>query len=69
MMEIERVGKEDFFVRDGGRGRRHSVKLFKESIRLDIAKYSFGNRVCDQWNKLPAAIVLSQGMNAFKSNL
>jgi len=24
-------------------------------VPLDIAKYSFGNRACDQWNKFPAA--------------
>jgi len=35
----------------------------------DVVKYSFGNRVCDQWNKLPAAIVSSQGINEFKSIL
>jgi len=29
MMGIERVKKEDFFVRDEGRGRGHSIKLFK----------------------------------------
>jgi len=55
-------------VRDEGRGRGHSMKLFKERVRLDVAKYRFGNRVCDQWNKLPDAIVSSQGINAFKSN-
>jgi len=31
--------------------------------------YSFGNRVCDQWNKLPAAVASSQGINTFKSKL
>jgi len=52
-----------------GRRRRHSRKLFKNRVRLDIAKYSFGNWVCDQWNKFPAAIVSSQGINTFKSML
>jgi len=42
------------------------MKLFKKRVRLDIAKYSFGDRVCDQWNKLPAAVVSSQGINTFK---
>jgi len=27
-MRIERVRKEDFFARDEGRGRGHSMKLF-----------------------------------------
>jgi len=30
MMAIEQVKKEDFFERDEGRGRGHSMKLFKK---------------------------------------
>jgi len=53
MMGIDRVKKENFFGRDEGRGnfKGHSMKLLKKRVRLDIAKYSFGNRVCDQWTK------------------
>jgi len=53
MMGIDRVKKEDFFERDEGtgwggmEGPGHSMKLFRKMVRLDIAKYSFGNRVCD----------------------
>jgi len=38
MMAIEQVKKEDFFERDEGRGRGHSMKSFKKMVRLDIAK-------------------------------
>jgi len=62
MMGIERVIKEEFFERDDGRERELSMKLFKKRVRLYIAKYSFGNRMCDQWNKLPAGVVSSQGL-------
>jgi len=48
MMGIDRFKKEDFFEKDEGKGRWHSMKLFKKRIRLDVAKFSFGNRVCDQ---------------------
>jgi len=43
------------------------MKLFRKRVRLDVAKYSFDNRMCDQWNKLPAAVVSFQGINTFKS--
>jgi len=57
-------------LRDEGRGMRHFEKLSKKRVRLDIVKNRFGNRgVCDQWNKLPAAVVSSQGINTFKSKL
>jgi len=32
-MGIDRVKKEDIFERDEGRGRGHSMKLFKERVR------------------------------------
>jgi len=38
MMGIERVKKEDFFERDDGRGKGHSLNLFKKGVRLDVAK-------------------------------
>jgi len=49
----------------------HAMEFFKKRVRLDIAKYSFGNRVCDQWNKLPAAVVSSHipHSSTFKSKL
>ena len=30
--------------------RGHSKKLFKESVNKDVLKFSFGNRVVEQWN-------------------
>jgi len=45
------------------------MKFFKKRVRLDIAKYSLRNRVCDQWNKLPAEIFASLGINTLKSKL
>jgi len=51
------------------KGKGHSFKLFQNRFLLDVAKYSFGDRVCDKWNKLPATIESSQGINAFKSKV
>jgi len=36
MMGIDRVKKEDFFEREEGRGRGHSMKCFKKRVRLDM---------------------------------
>jgi len=49
----ERVQESDFFRRDEGGRRGHTYDLFITRVRLDIAKFSFGNRVCEQWNHLP----------------
>jgi len=68
MMGIERIKKEDVLreMKEGEGGTRWNCK---KKVRLDVAKYSFGSRVCNQWNKLPTAIVSSQCINTFKSNL
>jgi ribonucleases P/MRP protein subunit RPP40 len=49
--------------------RGHPYKLSKRSCRLDIAKYSFGNRVVADWNRLPGHIVLSNNVDTFKGRL
>ena len=49
--------------------RGHPYKLYKQRVNLDVAKFSFGNRVCDEWNKLPADIVTSDSVNMFKNRL
>ena len=32
--------------------RGHSLKLNKKGVRLDVAKFSFSNRVVNEWNIL-----------------
>jgi len=49
--------------------RGHDWKLFKKRINLDAGKFSFGYRVCDEWNKLPGWVVNVESMNNFKGNL
>jgi len=41
------------FHRRVGCTREHDWKLSKKRFNLDAGKLSFGNRVCDEWNKLP----------------
>ena len=66
---LEGVNEKDFFIRDNRKSRGHAFKLFKKRVRLDIAKYSFSNRICNAWNSLPNAIVDSPSVNAFKNGL
>jgi len=49
--------------------RGHDLKLFKKRVKLDVGKFSFGNRVCDEWNRLPEWVVNVEGVNKFKGNL
>jgi hypothetical protein len=51
----------------GLRGR--SLKMYKERARLDIRKFSFSNRIVDEWNKLTEEIVLCQTVNNFKNKI
>ena len=66
---LEGVNEKNFFIRDNRKSRWHAFKLFKKRVRLDIAKYSFSNRICNVWNSLPNAIVDAPSVNAFKSGL
>lgn len=49
--------------------RGHTMKLYKKRVRTDIAKYSFGNRVLDEWNQLPSSVVESSSLGVFKGRL
>jgi hypothetical protein len=69
MNGMEGLEEKDFFMRDLNGRRGHSFKLYKKRVNLDIAKYSFGNRVCSSWNSLTEDIVTSQSINIFKGRL
>ena len=42
-----------FKLKEGSRTRGHKAALVKELCRLDMRKYSFSQRVINEWNKLP----------------
>ena len=67
--KFEGLKEGDFFIRDTRRGRGNSMKLFKKRVRLDAAKFSFGNRVCNDWNQLPDEVVTAPSINIFKNRL
>ena len=49
--------------------RGHSFKLVKNRVRLDVAAYSFGNRVVNDWNALPERVIEARSVDTFKGRL
>jgi hypothetical protein len=45
------------------------MKLYKDRVNKDVLKYSFGNRVIDQWNNLPEMVINATSINMFKNRL
>ena len=66
---LEGVQEDNFFTRNSRIGRGHSFKLYKRRTRINIAKFSFGNRTCDPWNQLPETVVSAPNVNVFKNRL
>ena len=67
---FENVDPEKFFQVVGDDGRRgHVFKLFKKRSRLDVGRFKFANRVCEEWNGLDDDVVGVGSVNAFKRKL
>ena len=51
--------------------RSHPFSVYKLGLNkgLDVRKYSFKYRVCDQWNNLPENVVMATELNTFKNRL
>ena len=68
-------GYEDFYrnmffkLKEGSRTTGHKAALVKELCRLDMRKYSFSQRVINEWNKLPNDCVNASSVNMFKIEL
>jgi len=52
-------------VRDEGGRTGHDHKLYINSVRLDVGKFMFSNKVCQQWNDLPGEVVGAESVNRF----
>ena len=64
----EDVDRNMFFkLKEGSRTRGHKAALVKEQCRLDMRKYSFSQRVINEWNKLPNDCVNASSVNMFKN--
>ena len=55
--------------RDETMARGHKYHLLKRQFTLDIRKFSFANRVVDQWNVLPESVVESETVRSFEARL
>ena len=66
----EDVDRNMFFkLKEGGRNRGHNAALVKEQCRLYMRKYSFSQRVINEWNKLPNYWVNASSVNMFKNRI
>ena len=66
----EDVDRNMFFkLKEGSRTRGHKAALVKEQCRLDMRKYSFSQRVINEWNKLPNDCVNASCVNMFKHRI
>ena len=67
---FDKLKFDDFFTLSDYSGTRgHSLKLRKGFSRLDLRKFSFSQRVVDEWNSLPETLVHVDSVNAFKNGL
>ena len=66
----EDVDRNMFFkLKECSRTRGHKAPLAKEQCRLDMRKYSFSQRVINEWNKLPNDCVNASNVNMFKNRI
>ena len=49
--------------------RGHTMKLSKQRTSLDVRKFSFSQRVVQEWNKLSQDVVEATSVNQFKNRL
>ena len=67
---IDRVDPKLFFeISAGSSTRGHHQKLVKKHARFGTRQSVFSQRVINDWNSLPADVIESPSLNAFKSRL
>ena len=68
--DYEDVDRNIFFkLKEGSRTRGHKAAFVKEQCRLDMRKYSFSQRVINEWNKLSNDCVNASSVNMFKNRI
>ena len=55
-----------FRIKNDSRTRGHSLALVKCHPRLDVRKYTFSQRVVNDWNKLPEECINATSVNMFR---
>ena len=68
---LDSIFPADFFIMENedGKIRGHPYKIHKLHFRLDIRKYSFTQRIVNDWNRLPGSAVMSASVNQFKGHI
>ena len=70
MKGLEGLNRDDFFEMEvDKRTRGHMLKILKRGARLDRRRYSFSQRVVNNWNALPAEAVSCTTVNSFKGKI
>ena len=64
-----KIFTEKCFLMSQSNLRGHSLKLNKKRVRIDVAKFSFSNRVVNEWNILDEEIILGCSLAGFKRKL
>ena len=62
----ENIDRIFFSVMEERRTRGHGVTLAKKHCRLDIRKFTFSQRIVNEWNRLSAHCVGTSSVNIFK---
>jgi len=65
----ENIDQEMFFDVSQSNLSSHSLKLNKKRVRLDVAKFSFSNRMVNEWNILDEEIISGCSLAGFKRKL
>ena len=64
------IGRNLFFsVKEERRTRGHGITLAKKQCRLDIIKYSFSQRIVNEWNRLSYDCVGASSVNMYKNKI
>ena len=58
-----------FKLKEGSTARGHKAAIVTEQCRLDMRRYSFSQRVINEWNKLPNDCVNAGSVNMFKNRI
>ena len=56
-------------INSGDRTRSNRFKLDKFRFRRELGRNWFGNRVVDEWNRLPDQIINARSLNSFKNKI
>lgn len=65
----EECSEDIIQLREESATRGHPKKIYKRRTRLNIRKYSFSNRIVDNWNELPDLVIESDTVEKFERNL